>query len=93
MTGQTFFWLAVFETITAIEVPQDEGTPGFSEPTSTRQAITQRWNRSGTVNISPGQATEDVVKNIATGCKEGGGIPADSLLTNIVLLPNFMIQR
>lgn len=86
MTGRTFFWLAVFETITAIEVPQDEST-------TTRQAVTQRWNRSGTVGISPGQATEDVVKDIVTGCKEGGGIPADALLANIVMLPNFLIER
>jgi hypothetical protein len=93
MTGKTFYWLVVFETITAIEVPQSNDPNGFDGTPPVNQAITQRWNRSGTVNISPNQATEDVVTGIVTGCKEGGGIPADALVTNVVLLPNFLIPR
>lgn len=93
MTGRTFYWLAVFEQLTSIEVEQEEAMPGFSESVTTRQAVPQKWSRSGTVNISPNQATEDVVKGIVTGCREGGGIPADALLTNVVLLPNVLIPR
>lgn len=93
MTGKTFYWLAVFESITAVEVPQRKGPDEFDPPPPVNQAITQRWNRSGTVNISPNQATEDVVKDIVAGCKEGGGVPADALLSNVVMLPNFLIPR
>lgn len=93
MPGKTFFWLAVFEHFTAIEVTQEEAVPGFSEEVSTRQAVAQRWNRSGTVNVAPGQATEDVVKEIVKDCKEGGGIPADALLVGINLLPNVLVPQ
>lgn len=86
MTGKSFYWVAVFETITAIEVPQRDDA-------AVNQAVTQKWNRSGTVNISPGQYTEDVVKNIVTQCKEGGGVPADALLSSISMLPNVLVPR
>ncbi|QNJ57697.1 hypothetical protein SEA_KEANU_92 [Streptomyces phage Keanu] len=94
MTGQTFYWIAVFESFTAIDITQEEAVPGFSEAVTTRQAVAQRWNRSGTVNISPGQATEDVIKDVVLMCKqEGGGIPADALLVGINLLPNVLVPR
>ncbi len=93
MTGKTFYWLAVFEQFTSIEVEQKPGTPGFSEAVVSRQVVAQKWNRSGTVGISPNQTTEDVVKGILDGCKEGGGVPADALLVNIILLPNITIPR
>lgn len=94
MTGRTFYWLVLFESITAVEVPQAKDPEAYDAPPPINQAITQRWNRSGTVNISPNQATEDVVRDIVTGCKSPeGGIPADALVSNVVLLPNFLIPR
>lgn len=84
------YWLAVFESVTAIVVPQD-GKDLLN--VDIRQAMTQRWSRSGTVDVPEGQKTEDVVKGIVASCKgpEGGGIPADALLTNIVLLPGTLV--
>lgn len=93
MTGQTFFWLAVFEHFTAVDVPQPKTPEMYDEALPIKQAVAQRWNRSGTVNVAPGQATEDVVKGIVNGCKEGGGIPADALLVGINLLPNVLVPQ
>lgn len=85
VSSQEFFWVAIFESFTAIEVPQ-------SDDSLINQAVAQRWNRSGTVDIKPNQRTEDVVKNIVSGCKEGGGIPADALLVSINVLPNILVH-
>lgn len=93
MTGKTFYWLVTFESITAIEVPQTKDPEEYDAPPPVNQAITQKWSRTGVVNISPNQPTEDVVTGIVVGCKESGGVPADALLTNVVLLPNFLIPR
>lgn len=91
-TGKTFYWLGLFEVVTAIEVPQPQAD-SYDEPLPMNQAVIQRWNRSGTVNISPGQATEDVVKEIVTLVKDSGDVPPDALLTNLVLLPNVLVPR
>lgn len=95
MAGRQFYWLAVFEQFVPVTVLQGKkdavpDTFDFEEepPAEIVQMVAQRWNRSGTVNISPGQTTEDVVKDIVTGCKGSGNIPKDALLTNIVLMPN-----
>lgn len=93
MTGKTFYWMVVFEQFTSVEVEQRKDPEAYDAPPPVNQAVAQKWNRSGTVNISPNQATEDVVKGIVAGCKEGGGVPADALLVNVVLLPNILIPR
>jgi hypothetical protein len=80
-----FYWLAVFEELTTISVPQ----PDLSA--QTLQAMAQRWSRSGVVAIAPGQDTQDVVKDIVTTCKTDGGIPGQALLVNIVFLPNRLV--
>lgn len=80
------FWLLVFEQFTALDVMQ-------GEEVSNRQAVAQKWSRTGTVNVAPGQPTEDVVKQLVTECKEKGDVPPDALLTNIIMLPNFFIPR
>ncbi|QJD54044.1 hypothetical protein SEA_GALACTICA_97 [Streptomyces phage Galactica] len=79
------FWLLVFEQFTALDVMQDEAA-------SSRQAVAQKWSRTGTVNVAPGQTTEDVVKRLIAECKAAGGVPADALLLDMVLLPNHLVQ-
>lgn len=98
MTGQQFYWLAVFEQFMPVAVLQGKkdavpDTFDFEEepPAEIVQMVAQKWNRSGTVNISPGQATHEVVKGIVAGCKEAGDIPPDSLLVSITLLPNRLV--
>lgn len=98
MAGQQFYWLAVFEQFTPVTVLQgkkdldpDEWQVEEEPPAEVVQMVAQKWNRSGTVNISPGQATEDVIKGIVTGCKESGSIPPSSLLVDITLLPNRLV--
>lgn len=87
MNGKQFYWLAVFEQFKPVAVSQPVEQDDFDEPRPIVQMVAEKWNRSGTVNISPGQATEDVVKDIVTGCK-AGEVPNDALLINLVMLPN-----
>lgn len=93
MTGQTFYFLAVFEVLTSIEVPQPQYPDAYDPPPPVVQAIAQRWTRSGVVQVSPMQTTEDTVKRIVSDCKESGGIQSDALLVSINLLPNILIPR
>lgn len=84
--GQAFWFLAVFEALRPVEVKQGEEGPVEV------QLAPQKWSRAGTVNISPGQPTEDVVAKVVETCRNSD-IPADALLTDINLLPNTLIPR
>ena len=92
MNGQQYWFLAVFERLTVVEVVQEKAVPGSSDAVTSNQLISHKWTRTGTVNISPGRATEDVVKEIVQGCKSGD-IPDDALMTGISLLPNYLVPR
>lgn len=85
--GQQFWFLAVFEAFRPLDVQQGEGGPHVS------QVVAQKWSRSGTVSVSPGQPTENVVEQVVNTCRDSGEIPADALLTNINLTPNRLIPR
>lgn len=94
--GKSFYWLAVFELLrpALVNQPQAEGEQFYepNEPLPVMQMVNEKWTKTGDVNISPGQATEQVVMGIVQGCKsEAGGVPADALLTNIVILPNRLV--
>lgn len=81
------WFLAVFEKVMTVPVVQDEGQPGFCEPTFTHQITYQRWSRSGEVTAQRNQPTADVVRQVIGHCKEQFGVPMDALMINIQLLP------
>lgn len=90
----TFYWFAVFEQFTPIGVLQGEKDldPGEQlaeeePPAEVVQMVAEKWNRQGTINVSPGLDTGSIVKEIETGCK-AGDVPDNALLVNIVILPN-----
>jgi hypothetical protein len=82
------WWLAVFEQVTSVDVPQKAEIPGLDGPRTIQQAVSQKWSRSGRAQVGASQTTEDVVTNIVKGCKESTGVPEDALLINLVMLPN-----
>lgn len=93
MNGKRFFWLVVFEKSTSIEVPQPAAEGDYDAPRPVIQTTVERWNRTGTVAVSPGQDTGGVIEDIVTSCKKSGEplVPADAFLTNVVLLPNRLV--
>jgi len=85
--GQQYWFLAVFEAFRPVDVMQEDTGHHLS------QLVAQKWSRAGTVNVSPGQPTENVVEQVVRTCRESGEIPADGLLTDIKLIPNQLIPR
>lgn len=84
--GKQYWFLAVFEALRPVEVQQ-----GYE--VTINQVVTQKWSRTGTVNVSPGQPTEDVVMQVVETCRTDATLPDDTLLTDIKLMPNTLIPR
>ena len=80
-----FWFLAVFEASRPVDVRQADTGQRIT------QATTQKWSRAGTLNINPGQPTEDVVQQVVDTCRAGGGIPVDALLVDINILPGQLV--
>ena len=80
--AKAYYWLLVFEALEPVTVN------GADIP----QIVTKKWARSGEVEINPGQPTGDVIKQVATACKEDPEIPGDALVTNVVLFPAVLVR-
>lgn len=87
MVGQSFWWLAIFEEHTPVDIPQADGT------SRTVVVTLQRYTRNGTINVSPGQRTDETVSDIEEQCKAGGGVPQEALLTGVQFVPNLLVPR
>jgi hypothetical protein len=79
-----FWWLAVFESFVTLDVEQPDGSV-------TRQAVAQKWSRTGRARLTPSQSTEDVVSELVKGCRESTGVSQDALLVNLVILPLHLV--